>query len=330
MSRVRDKLKALYAPRPTELPEGVAVEPMAAPGEADPGPTEAPRQTPAQRAGRSQPPARHAEQSRTPAERAGRDQPPARRSRAETEPEPLSGDDGHRPDDREYRAPQRRPDHHAVLRDYGPPPEERWRSERPPRATDDTPVNEASLPPRFTKPPRAPAETDRPAAGSPSSHRNTFPRPGSKVVRSGDFERWRRTRRSGPALVESTDDRAALPDDDFTLERTSPGPRTAFDHLAAGKLAWSRGRSAEAAELLERALDMELEGREWWQAARTLVEAYIELGRDEDARVALEELVDVQSADPFPFLALADLIEQEEPERSEELRARARAIAPWV
>lgn len=105
---------------------------------------------------------------------------------------------------------------------------------------------------------------------------------------------------------------------------------SAHDHLMAAKIAWTANRVARSVTLLERALDLGLDGRERFAALRTLAEAYISLERDEDARIALEELVEVESPDPFPFVVLADLVADDDPERAAKLRARARAIAPWM
>jgi hypothetical protein len=116
---------------------------------------------------------------------------------------------------------------------------------------------------------------------------------------------------------------------DLSAWRAAKGEPDAPSLLAAGREAWSRKDGAAAARHLEAALDAGLHGRDWWAAARLLADVYLAAERRDDARYVLEELVERPSADPFPFLALADLVEAEDAPRARTLRARARAIAPW-
>lgn len=118
--------------------------------------------------------------------------------------------------------------------------------------------------------------------------------------------------------------------EELSLQRGLGAPRSAADHAVRAGIAAAAGRGGEATAYYERALALGLVGRAWWSAARHLAELYLEADRVDDALPVLEQLVCEPSADPYPLLALASLVEVESPSRAQTLRAQARRIAPWL
>ncbi len=100
--------------------------------------------------------------------------------------------------------------------------------------------------------------------------------------------------------------------------------------MQQAKVAQSGGDMDKARALLESALDAGLHAPHWWRAARSLAELYVKAGLTDQAIGTLELLVAEPSADPYPFLALSDLLREQDPERADALMARARSIAPWL
>lgn len=187
---------------------------------------------------------------------------------------------------------------------------------KPPTSSPSPPASPSPATPRQKPVARSKEKTAPPRS---QQHVHAVGQRPSTVVRSGDFAAWKARRGTLEEVPRPLDTPPpAIDSDSATLS------------LRAGKAAQARGDSADAKERFKAALASGLSGTQWWSAARGLANAYLASNDVEAAIPLLEEMVETPNADPFPYLKLASLVEDHDPERAEGLRARARAIAPWL
>jgi uncharacterized protein HemY len=118
--------------------------------------------------------------------------------------------------------------------------------------------------------------------------------------------------------------------EDLILEREEGPPVASEDYLRAARIEVARGRVGKAKAHLRRARELPMSATVRWSATRMLAELLVDEGADDDARPLLEELCTAEHGDPYPLVVLSEMLGQEDPERSAELRAAAKRIAPWL
>ncbi len=295
MGKLRDKLNRVNAPRPTELPSGatsVSAEEQLRPDTEAPAPA----------------PPRH--------------QPAPGRTFHLPSPAPVDAEPVN-PQELESQ-PEQIPRFRDALKDVDQPPRERGEPRNPQRSS----IHRAK---RSSDESSSPTRRDALDSPNRSALKRGRAEPES-VFRARDFKRWRKER-SEPALEairESESEEPVVEPDDLILEREEGPPVASEDYLRAARIEVARSRVDQAVQHLLRARELPMTSDVRWSVTRMLAELLVDGGHDDAARPLLEELCAVEHGDPYPLVVLSEMLSEQEPERSAELRAAAKRIAPWL